>query len=292
MSKKLCPRCGERPRKTGPSGKEMGYCAECKKYYWNIWRKTHPDIIREKAKKWYSSHKEKVTAANREYNIRNRDDISQKRKDRYRKMHPQEKVLRRPPTDRKAWYASHREEVLFKQKAYKEKKRSSINLHRMEYYLLNKEKIHFLFLILFWKKIALAESRSASARAKVSVWQKENPEKKQRNNAKWKKGNKDKISDYSRKRRAAILGAKDFDKTLSLAHLCVRDNWICHICFKPIAKGNKDPRWGPSLDHIIPLSKGGDHTWKNAQLAHRSCNSSKNARVMTQKMLPMVDCGI
>lgn len=33
----------------------------------------------------------------------------------------------------------------------------------------------------------------------------------------------------------------------------------------------------PTIDHIIPLSKGGLHSWNNIQLAHLSCNSSKGA---------------
>ena len=31
----------------------------------------------------------------------------------------------------------------------------------------------------------------------------------------------------------------------------------------------------PTVDHIVPLSKGGTHTWNNVQLAHMACNSGK-----------------
>jgi 5-methylcytosine-specific restriction endonuclease McrA len=31
----------------------------------------------------------------------------------------------------------------------------------------------------------------------------------------------------------------------------------------------------PSIDHIIPLSKGGTQSWENVKLAHRHCNSIK-----------------
>ena len=31
----------------------------------------------------------------------------------------------------------------------------------------------------------------------------------------------------------------------------------------------------PSIDHALPVAKGGTHTWDNVQLAHRGCNSSK-----------------
>lgn len=31
----------------------------------------------------------------------------------------------------------------------------------------------------------------------------------------------------------------------------------------------------PSIDHIIPISKGGAHTWENVQVAHFECNPNK-----------------
>ena len=35
----------------------------------------------------------------------------------------------------------------------------------------------------------------------------------------------------------------------------------------------------PSLDHIIPMAKGGSHTWDNVQIAHRRCNSLKGDKL-------------
>ena len=35
----------------------------------------------------------------------------------------------------------------------------------------------------------------------------------------------------------------------------------------------------PTIDHIIPLSKGGTHTWNNVQLAHMCCNAGKCDKV-------------
>jgi len=32
----------------------------------------------------------------------------------------------------------------------------------------------------------------------------------------------------------------------------------------------------PTIDHIVPLSAGGDDTKANVQLAHFSCNTRKN----------------
>ena len=38
----------------------------------------------------------------------------------------------------------------------------------------------------------------------------------------------------------------------------------------------------PSIDHIIPVSRGGTHTWDNVQLAHRYCNSIKSNKLVDE----------
>ena len=59
-----------------------------------------------------------------------------------------------------------------------------------------------------------------------------------------------------------------------------RDGWICGICGELVDKNLvwPDPM-SASLDHIIPLSRGGPHTLNNVQLAHLSCNTRKNNRI-------------
>ena len=50
-----------------------------------------------------------------------------------------------------------------------------------------------------------------------------------------------------------------------------RDGWRCALCRGKVIREN----W--SLDHVVPLSKGGAHTYANVVLAHRSCNSRRGA---------------
>lgn len=56
-----------------------------------------------------------------------------------------------------------------------------------------------------------------------------------------------------------------------------RDKWVCQICFTPVDKKLREQRCGPAptIDHIIPTSKGGPDCPDNVQLAHKSCNSRK-----------------
>lgn len=66
------------------------------------------------------------------------------------------------------------------------------------------------------------------------------------------------------------------DYSIALGKLIKRDKGICKICGGFVDQSvysNHDNY--PSIDHIIPVSKGGTHTWDNVQLAHRKCNREK-----------------
>ena len=70
-----------------------------------------------------------------------------------------------------------------------------------------------------------------------------------------------------------------YDPRVKRIDVLKRDKYVCQICGK-ICNPN-DRRWGiigpdfPTVDHIIPLAKGGTHTWGNVQCAHAMCNSEK-----------------
>lgn len=67
-----------------------------------------------------------------------------------------------------------------------------------------------------------------------------------------------------------------------------RDGWRCQLCgcsTPARLRGTDHPR-SPELDHIVPLSKGGPHTWDNVQCACKSCNSQKSAKVLGQFRIP------
>ena len=53
----------------------------------------------------------------------------------------------------------------------------------------------------------------------------------------------------------------------------IRDRWICHICGEPVERKEKAPHpKAPTIDHVIPLSKGGHDTWRNVRCACWTCN--------------------
>lgn len=64
---------------------------------------------------------------------------------------------------------------------------------------------------------------------------------------------------------------------------------ICGICGKPVDFSYKYPHpLSPTVDHIIPVSKGGHPSdMANLQLAHRTCNRQKADRLVG--LAPVID---
>jgi hypothetical protein len=78
----------------------------------------------------------------------------------------------------------------------------------------------------------------------------------------------------SHERRALKMGAE----AEKFTHLEIfeRDAWKCGICKKRINKHLKHPHpMSASLDHIIPLTRGGSHTRAGVQASHLRCNLRK-----------------
>jgi 5-methylcytosine-specific restriction endonuclease McrA len=61
--------------------------------------------------------------------------------------------------------------------------------------------------------------------------------------------------------------------------LVARDGAVCQRCGGEIDMMLEYPdRWSKSLDHIVPISRGGRHVLDNVQLMHFWCNSAKGNR--------------
>lgn len=62
---------------------------------------------------------------------------------------------------------------------------------------------------------------------------------------------------------------------------------VCGICGKPVDKTLKYPHpLSPTVDHIIPVSKGGHPSdLANLQLAHRCCNRAKSDKLVEKKSI-------
>ena len=74
-----------------------------------------------------------------------------------------------------------------------------------------------------------------------------------------------------------------FDSSVTLKSLIKRNGLRCAICGEMC--NENDHEWtnhfgpmSPTIDHIIPMSKGGGHVWDNVQVAHAICNSMKGVQ--------------
>jgi 5-methylcytosine-specific restriction endonuclease McrA len=90
--------------------------------------------------------------------------------------------------------------------------------------------------------------------------------------------------------RARFKAAKV--ETVNPTAVFERDGWRCQICLRTTPRRlrglNKDR--SPELDHIVPLSKGGEHSYRNTQCACRRCNGAKGATVYGQvPLFPLIN---
>ena len=87
----------------------------------------------------------------------------------------------------------------------------------------------------------------------------------------WAKNNPEKERERVQRRRARKLNA--YIEDIDYLEVWNRDKGICGICQLPADPDN----W--HLDHIIPLSKGGEHSYSNTQVSHPLCNIKKGNKL-------------
>lgn len=76
--------------------------------------------------------------------------------------------------------------------------------------------------------------------------------------------------------RALGKGAAVVDR-VEMAQVYVRDQGVCHICRELVLPPSGFRGDEATMDHVKPLSAGGEHSYANVKLAHRACNSWKGA---------------
>ena len=82
------------------------------------------------------------------------------------------------------------------------------------------------------------------------------------------------------------------DRDITLEALYRRDSGFCYLCGKKCNWDDKtETNVGasyPSIDHIIPVSRGGLHSWNNIRLACFYCNAKKSDELISdiKKMVP------
>ena len=82
------------------------------------------------------------------------------------------------------------------------------------------------------------------------------------------------------------LKGKVVDSDITLEKLFTRDLGVCYLCGEAcdwedrtgLATGMKYP----TIEHVVPLSRGGLHSWENVKLAHMGCNIRKSNTLLSE----------
>lgn len=174
----------------------------------------------------------------------------------------------------KAWYNANKEKVKLKQKAYQEMKKEKIKALLKSWRKANPR---------YDKMYREANKEKIQARERVykKAYRKTHKIERKLSKKKWEKANPEKLRLYWRKKRAQKRTNRIEYVNEKVVYL--RDGWICQICHEKVDKRFKYPNpKSASLDHIMPLSKGGSHAYKNVQLTHLVCNLTKFTSILPQ----------
>jgi 5-methylcytosine-specific restriction endonuclease McrA len=118
------------------------------------------------------------------------------------------------------------------------------------------------------------EERLKRARAAARSYHARNRDEGRKRVAAWRAANPERATEHNRRRRARKRGATVEDFTV--ADVIERDGYVCGLCSDLICP---DLRWphplSLSVDHVVPLSRGGAHSLANTQPAHLRCNLEK-----------------
>jgi 5-methylcytosine-specific restriction endonuclease McrA len=120
----------------------------------------------------------------------------------------------------------------------------------------------------WWAKMT-DEERREYVRTKNA---KKSPEQRRKEARLYAQRHPEKIAIFAAKKDAKRKGApvvEHVDRTV----VWDRDGGICGICGELADKAT----W--QLDHIVPLARGGEHSYANTQVSHAFCNASKGAKV-------------
>jgi 5-methylcytosine-specific restriction endonuclease McrA len=125
---------------------------------------------------------------------------------------------------------------------------------------------------------AYQRTRSEAQRATRRRYYEAHPAECRERVAAWKRANPEKVREQRRRSYARRKGAWRVDP-VTRTYVIARDGGRCHLC-------GKRPRLRDlTIDHVVPISRGGAHVAENMRVACRSCNCRKGARAVNEQLL-------
>lgn len=112
-------------------------------------------------------------------------------------------------------------------------------------------------------------------RQRAGEWYAKNTKRARKTQAEHYKADPQASIDGRHKRRATMKG--NTYEPVNVADIYLRDEGMCHLCGKHVTRSLV------SLDHVVPVSKGGPHTAKNVKIAHLRCNLRRGVKPLPAK---------
>ena len=200
-------------------------------------------------KKRYKLNREHIRDQRKQYCCEHKEQISDQAKLYYLKHKEQIAVRKRK------YNQTHREQIRAHQQKYNFEHREQISEHRRKYRHDHKE------------QISKSEKRYRETH-KQKVSERDKQYRQSERGGFLKKQN-------NRRRRVRQRASKRDLTPEQWQRILKNQKFRCNMCGEKF--GEAKPA---TIDHVIPLSKGGDLTSSNVQALCQSCNSSKNARIM------------
>lgn len=203
---------------------------------------------------YYAQNSSKIKERVNKYRLDNKEKIKKAKQKHYQKN--KKRLLKKQVR----YYADNREIVLENNKNYYSKNKESRNKYRRKYAQEHPQ-----------KEKGYRENYQNTHRDKVraarAAYRSRNPNK----TNEWRAANPDKAKAISQRRRANKCSVEINDFTADQwTQLKEKYNYQCVYCG---CVSNK-----LTMDHIIPISRGGNHTLENILPACQQCNSKKGAR--------------
>lgn len=157
-------------------------------------------------------------------------------------------------------YEENKESFLAECKVYREENKERIAEYKKAWHLRNKDSVN----------------------ERSRAWREENKERNVEAKKKWYRNNRDRVYANVLKRKSNKFHVRFYG--VKRKELLDRDNWQCRNCGVEVHDRNEggninrhlwDDEFKAHVDHIIPISKGGDSTPENLQILCRTCNLSK-----------------
>lgn len=182
----------------------------------------------------------------------------------------------------RARHFANRTERLMKMRVYNQKHREKLINGRRRYWNDNKEYINEQRRIDRRENPEKYEksSRAYSIRnrdklnAKSRLFRLNNPDKTRQLNRAYREKHPEKFTEIANRRRVRKLNAPGSHTIAEWEALKLYYNYTCLCC------GRREPEIKLTRDHIIPLVKHGSDYIDNIQPLCRSCNSSKNVKII------------